>query len=492
MNLEGLLTFFGLLAAALAIMGPVQRRALALFVPKWLLPFSILVSLVFLILRDMPLGVPTLFGWRLDLVSYFLTLGAFVVPVGAALYSWRLWLQARLSDRNVAGLEAFIQAALQENEFQEVDRILRKNWDRLPKIPAGAAALLFDPKVVGRLVNSHSFLHLELLSRRPFLESLENRLQAVESVIREMLEAGTSPIQSAVVREWGGIEHLGYSDHDKKLIAATFQDPDWYHDTNAHYPLIITAINKIQSGMFDESYNRPDENYATRQGVSKRATCPLYLAAKAEVLAISAAITAGSEKDFYVSDLFQILQKIFDHSKFDPSCFHVPAGMQSEYTPYSYLISNIVRDIENLTEMAVQESVRSHKGAPGDTNPNRIGIDLVRMWSFCLWAIMGEPNRLDPVLRDSLVESYFLFLFTLGWQPSEVLYLSGQNVTSLNHWRDLVLKELKDRLRTTRKGHSDVIRNVLSRLDLFKPFIDAGYGWLKTQLPGQFLPNDGA
>jgi hypothetical protein len=489
MNLEGLLTFFGLLVAALAIMGPVQRRALALFIPKWLLPTSILVALLFLVLRDMPLGIPTLFGWRLDLVSYLLTLGAFVVPVGAALYSWGLWLEARLSDRNVAGLEPFLQTTLQQGEFQEVDRILRKNWDRLPKIPAGAAALLFDPKVVRRLVNSHSFLHLELLARRPFLESLENRLQAVEIVVREMLEAGTSPIQSAVVSEWGGIEHLGYSDQDRKLIAATFQSPDWYHGTNAHYPLIITAINKIQGGTLDESYNRPDENYAARQGVSKRATCPLYLAVKTEVLAINAALTAGSEKDFYVSDLFQILQKIFDHSKFDSSSSNVPVGMQAEYTPYSFLIENIVRDIDDLTETAVQESVRRHIGAPEDTRPSRIGIDLVRMWSFSLWEIMGEPNKLDPVLRDSIVESYFRFLFALGWQPSEVLDLNGQNVKNLNHWRDRLLKELKERLQSPEQGSLDAVRNVLAHLDFGKPFIADGYRWLETVFPKQFLPN---
>lgn len=488
MNLEGLLTFFGLLAAALAIMGPVQRRALALFVPKWLLPASIIVALLFLVLRDMPLGIPTLFGWRIDLVSYLLTLGAFIVPVVAALDGWRRWYDARLSDRNVAGLEPFLQTALQQGEFQEVDRILRRNWDRLPTMPAGAAALLFDPRIVRRLISSHSFLHLELLARRSFLESLDNRLQAVEIVVREMLEAGTSPIQSAVVSEWGGIEHLSYSEQDKKLIANTFENPDWYHDTNAHYPLIITAINKIQDGALDESYNRPDENYVANQGVSKRANCPLYLAVKTEVLAINAAVTAGSDKDLYVSDLFQILQKIFDHSKFDSSGLKVPGGTLVEYTPYSFLLKNIVDDIENLTETAVQESVKRHSGPPEHIKPSEIGIVLVRMWSFSLWEIMGEPNKLDPALRDNIVESYFRFMFATGWQPSEVLYLSGQGVESLNHWRDLLLKELKERLRSPRQGHLQVIRNVLTHLDYEKPFISEGYTWLKTALPPQFLP----
>ena len=74
------------------------------------------------------------------------------------------------------------------------------------------------------------------------------------------------------------------------MFESTFQDPDWYHQTNAHYPLIITAINKIESGSLDVSYNLPDENYVATQGLLKRANCPLYLAIKTEVIAIGAAV----------------------------------------------------------------------------------------------------------------------------------------------------------------------------------------------------------
>jgi hypothetical protein len=69
MSLEGLLTYFGLLAAAAAIMGPVQRRALLLFVPKWLLPVTSLAGLLFLIIRDAPLGMRPPLGWPLEMVT---------------------------------------------------------------------------------------------------------------------------------------------------------------------------------------------------------------------------------------------------------------------------------------------------------------------------------------------------------------------------------------------------------------------------------------
>ena len=168
MNLEGLLTYFGLLAAAAAIMGPVQRRSLLLFVPNWLLPISSLAALVFLIIRDAPLGIRPRFGLTLEMAIYLLTFGAFVLPVAAALTAWMLWLAARLSARNIPQLEAFLQTALREGKFDEVDRVLRKNHDRLAKIPPGAATVLFNPRLVHQMVSSHSFVHLELLSQRPF------------------------------------------------------------------------------------------------------------------------------------------------------------------------------------------------------------------------------------------------------------------------------------------------------------------------------------
>src|SRR4029077_13336232 len=116
--------------------------------------------------------------------------------------------------------------------------------DRLAGISSGAATVLFNPRLVHQMVSSQSFVHLELLARLPCLESLKNQLQAVETVVREVLMAGVSPLQSAVVEKYRGIEHLQYTDSARALIAATFENPRWYHDTNAHYPLIITAMNR--------------------------------------------------------------------------------------------------------------------------------------------------------------------------------------------------------------------------------------------------------
>lgn len=225
MSLEGLLTFFALLAAAAAIMKPVQRKSLLMFVPRWMVPLTILAGLTCLIFRDMPLGIKPPFDWRLDLVAYLLTLGAFVLPLAGALAAWMFWLNAKLTSHNISELEPFLQTALRESELDEVDRVLHKNTKRLSNIPAGAATLLFSPRLVQFMMTSHSFIHLELLSQPLFLQSLENRLVAVENVIRELLLAQSSPLQSAVVARFGGNEHLQYTDGDGNLIEATFENP---------------------------------------------------------------------------------------------------------------------------------------------------------------------------------------------------------------------------------------------------------------------------
>jgi hypothetical protein len=485
MSLEGLLTYFGLLAAALAIMGPVQRRSLALFVPRWLLPISTVVALAFLILRDTPFGISPPFGWRLDLVIYLLTLGAFVLPMSAAVIAWLLWLDAGLSERNLRQLEAFLQTALREGEFDEVDRVLHKNQDRLAHIPPGAATVLFNPRLVHQMVSSQSFIHLELLAQRAFLESLENRLQAVETVVREILMAGTSPLQTAVVEKYGGIERLQHTDSERALIAATFENPHWYHDTNAHYPLIISAINKIGGGDLDLLYNQPDENYIVTQGVSKRATCLLYLAIKTEVIAIGSAVDKGVEEDFYISDLWQILMKIYSHSKYD--VLLAKDGLYAPHTPYTYLMNEIASDFEDLTERAVQVSVQANQGIPKDPKPGTTGQMLVRMWCLSIWTLMSEPNRINPEHLDQIVERYFRFMFALGWGTSEVLS-AGQSVPSLDAWQELFLKEFKDCVNNPKQEHFIVLRRVFKTLDFGKPFIWRGYDWLQTKLHPGFFP----
>ena len=404
-----------------------------------------------------------------------------------AVAAWVMWLNAKLTSRNISELEPFLQTALREGELDEVERVLHKNSNRLSNIPSGAVTLLFSPRLVQRMVISHSFIDLELLSQRQFVEPLENRLVAVENVVRELLMAQASPLQSAVVARFGGNEHLQYTDNERRLMEATFENPTWYHDTNAHYPLIITAINQIESGELNAPYNLPDESYIAHQGVSKRSTCPLYLAIKTEVIALEAVVKAEDERDFYISDLWQILMKIYEHTTWDSNVVKPPLFGEPT-TPYSYLLNEIASDFEQLTEKAVQISVKENETSPTTSKPDTTGRTLVKFWCLSIWELMSEANRLDPNLLDRIVERYFRFMFALGWETTEVLYTTGQAVPTLNEWRDVLFEEFNECLTSAKQEHVTVLHRVFKTLDWGKPFISDGYDWLTTKLHPSFIP----
>jgi hypothetical protein len=122
--------------------------------------------------------------------------------------------------------------------------------------------------MVASLVDSHSLVHLELLANIKFLESLENRFGAVDVVVRELLHSEVSPLRSAVVSRYGGLEHLVYSEAEKALMDKTFLNPQWYVVASAHYPLVISAVEVLRSGKLDFRYNEIGRDYEASQGIS--------------------------------------------------------------------------------------------------------------------------------------------------------------------------------------------------------------------------------
>jgi|SRR5580704_4259174 hypothetical protein len=296
-SLEALLTFFGILVAVLALARPVQRHSLILFAPPWRISFALLVSLALIVCRDAPFGIPPPFGWPLPPVLFGLSLASFLIPVLVALWTWASWHRAKLTRRRIERVEIFL-AALREREFDEVERIVRRNRQRLKGLPPRASSALFKPEMVKALSDPHSFVHLELLADLKLLDSLENRHGAIGAVVRELLRSEASPLRSAVLDRYGGLEHNVHSAEHRALIEKTFQNPEWYFQSSAHYPLVISAMEALRSGKLDAEYNNSGRDYEARQGTSRRANCPIYLAAGAEALAIEAALEQRSSGTF--------------------------------------------------------------------------------------------------------------------------------------------------------------------------------------------------
>lgn len=482
-TLEALLTFIGILVGVLAIARPVQRQSLILFVPVWVLPVAIGLSLVLLICRDAPLGVIPPFGWPLPLVLYSLTLGAFLIPVGAAAWGWFSWHEARLTGKKIERVEEIFRTALREREFDEVERILRRNQQALEQLPPSAASVLFRPAMVNALVQSDSMVHLELLANMKFLKSLENRFGAIDVVVRELLRCDSSPLRSAVVARCGGVEHLTYSELERELMAKTFENPEWYVMASAHYPLIISAMEALRSGKLDKLHNGVGRDYEARQGISSRSSCPIYLAVKTEVLAIEAAIGQRVEEDFYISDLWQILTAILERSNFEESVWRSPLSNREFPTPYAYLLYQISSDLRDLSAKTLQSATNNGE-PPVAEAPGRVARDLAKSWSFCVWRIADSQGRVSPDFRNDVIREYLLFVLALKGEPSEI-YVgpARKDAEGLVAWRDLFLSELRQRIAgDPRKG--EAIREAFESLDQGKMFVSEGYDWLEGQLFG--------
>jgi hypothetical protein len=470
--------------AAIAIARPVQRRSLLLLVPWWLLPAAFCISFALIVCRDAPLGARPPFNWSLSLALYGLTLAAFLVPVLAAVSCWVMWDRAKLNSQKMARVEEIFQAALRESEFDEVERILRKNRARLKNLPDSAAAALFSRPMVTAMMDSHSLIHLELLADMEFLRSLHDRFRAVDIVVRELLRSEVSPLRSTVVNRYGGIENLVYSDAERTLVERTFENPDWYLESGAHYPLVISAVEELTSGRLDSEYNSLGRNYEAVQGIATRSRCPVYLAYKTEVLAIEAAIKARASGDFYVSDLWDIFRYAQQRSKFDKAVWESSDSNGEFPTPFAYLLYHLNSDLWDLSAEAV--CCAASGGDSGSVAAcDAIAKWLARTWSSCIENVAGSESQVSAGFRRYAIQQYLLFVLALGWEPSEVcLGWSSADSARLEIWRDFFASELKKRFGGARHAQDEALRDAVEGLDQGRRSVFEGYDWLRLKLLG--------
>lgn len=169
MTLDTLFAICGILVAVLTVMRPIQRHSILLFVPLRWMALALITCFALIVCRDAPFGVKPPFGWPLQEVVFFITVAAFLIPVGAAIGAWVCWHRAKLTDDKLTRVEKIFKASLREKEFDEVERILSRNKQELRLLPSSAASVLFDSAMVAALVDGRSLIHLELLSDAAFL-----------------------------------------------------------------------------------------------------------------------------------------------------------------------------------------------------------------------------------------------------------------------------------------------------------------------------------
>jgi hypothetical protein len=264
----------------------------------------------------------------------------------------------------------------------------------------------------------------------------------------------------------------------------TFQNPEWYYEASAHYPLVISAVEALRSGKLDTDYNEVGRDYEATQGVSKRAHCPIYLAAKTEVLAIEAALEKRVEKDFYVTDLWDIFRAVQERSNFNTAVWQNLLSDQEFPTPYAFLMYTIAFDLDHLSCHAVQQATR-HSATPRAEAPGQVAHALAMTWSLCVLSIANSQHQVGPDFRKSIIQDYLVFILKLGWQPSEIfLGPVGDNVDGLDVWRDLFCVELKVRFVGADFTRRKALKDAFESLDHAKSYVYEGRAWLEKKLFG--------
>ena len=379
MTLEGLLAIAGIIVAVYAMAQPVQRRSIGLFVPIWLVPSSLVLSAGLVLWKE----VADVFGYYLlPWADCLVIVMAFLSPVITTIVAIILWDRARLSPRKDAGFREFIRACLRESRFDELVRIMEKNYNRCARAyQRETADLLFDDRLVQAMVQAKTWIHLELLVNEDFYKLLQFPRGAVGRTLRALLSSDNSPLRTAALIDEGGDETLHYNDPEDRLIK-TFRDPTWYHRCEAGYPLLIAACEKIDSGELDNSYNQVASRYGAWQGVSTRTYCPIFLAEKTIAHVLIASIESGGvtpqQSHRNAADLWDLFKTIYKHSQYKPETWDEPIECGDYPTPFGFLLAGILNDYEDACDKALSQS---HYGT---TPPKEALNSVIRMWAYCI------------------------------------------------------------------------------------------------------------
>lgn len=470
MSLEGILTVVAILLAVLSIGDPVQRLAMHILLP-WRGMIAIVIMLFVLGFVDKLLPP---WEWRPVLFT-LITVGLLAAGIIESLHFWQRGI---IPARHLPKLRILLKTALLENRLSEAERVLRANKAQLARIDMETSLLLFDPCLITAFFNAGSPFHLELLADNAFRAGAPNRFRESDLVMRELLKNEHSPLRSVINAQTSADEHHQASPAGERLIEGTFQNPSWYTETRADYGLIVTAIEELNSGKYDEEYNKNGRLYKATQGRSRRATCSIYHSEKAQVLGITSAINNQFEADLYSSNFFQLFDAITEHSRYDETIWESDLSNREHPTPYAYLLYTISHDLEQLVELAINAGTSRTVAQWTITPPGQVAEQLIGTWSFCIWIIAHSENKVGDRFRDDLIEAYLVFILQLGWAPQDIYHQNPSGtIAGLQEWLDLLTNKIRERF-GGRQKEEDLLATIISKLDIGKQYVQKGRSWL--------------
>ncbi|MBU0459927.1 MAG: hypothetical protein KJ771_03900 [Nanoarchaeota archaeon] len=472
------LALFAIIIAGYGILNQVQKASLGIF-----LPWKIFISAIVIIfsLSLIPYFAVS-YGWNISLQDRnILESWIFIISIGVWVLSIIKYDQARLYLKKQYKFSNFLEVCLRENLFDEFNRIIQKNQDVIYKLSQDTIQKMFNRRFVRSLFQSGSWIPLQLLTDERLIEKVGYlRHNLIDAVIREILKLEESPLQSVVVRKFGGNESCYISEQEERLIENTFQNPDWYFNINAHYPLVISAVEEIASGRLDEMYNGNGRLYESWQGISPRYRCIIFLSLKTHVMAIENAIEERKEEDFYISDLLDIFRNILKHSRYNKQIWEDKKVNYEHPTPFASLIYEIANDFRNLSEKCV--NVAFDRSNNIIEPPGIIAKDLAAIWSFCISMIAQSRGNVGEQFRNTIIEGYLNFILQVAFGASEILgHIGIGSDINLSEWKELYIGQLRKRLYNG-DDVSTVLLGIIDNLDIGKQYVRRGRDWIRKEI----------
>jgi len=464
MSLDGFLAVLAVLIGLYALAQPVQRKSLWLFFPKKLFFALISVSAFLLIWK---IGMDT-YGYvsLYKTCDFLLMTLPFLIPIGTLLIVLFRWNEGKITDKNQNGFINFIHLSRNENQYDELIRILAKNED-VESFSDDLIISLFEQEIIRHINYYPDWASLSLVSRINDLNKRKYVGFVVENLIRDLMEKKNSVITKFVAACYGGLENQLFTEYEYGLVEKTIGDPQWYIDVRADYDLLFTAIEKIDSGVLDKSYNSNENVYIQDQGRSTRTHCPVYLFIQMHSMMIERAIENNMlECDYYVTDLSDIFRHIVQHFQYNESVWSSPCANYESPTPYLYLLKRILNNINRLVEKGYEKT---------EGKLNSITERLLLVWVMCIKQLIDFEQELPPDFILYSLRYYFDFTLKVISKTEKEEFESK--------WSDTLLRELRYWTRESLKIRN-IVKETLDRMDIGKRYIFDNRDYLKEILLG--------
>lgn len=475
MTLDGVVALLGLLLAIFALAGPAQRRSLMILLPPRRMVVWLGVAILLVLLPNL---VRMIGREPYPVIALGLPILSFGVAIAVTVFGIVTWGRGTLPNSALGRLEELALVSLNEGNFDEVGRLMTRNIVALRKAPEGTLVALFDPKLVGAMVERRNYAHLELIGDESAFGQREAALTGVDIVSRALLHADPSPLTSVIVKALGGDEWHAALVSEEALADRTFGNWRWYTASRAAQSITVVAHEALMTGDFDVPYNLASFHYLTPNGTSGRIKCPAYRAIALHYLALKDAQRHGFIEGADPMDFFSVFKAAFVRSK-ATGAWNEPNVPSDTPTPFAYLMNQTMCFLQLLARDGYAHAVGDRRFRDED------GIDIpvspkakevfrrtCETWALCLWFVTTETGRVPVRFIVSAIREYLNEALQFGFERSRT--------SERTAYATIAVEEFERRVSEPRL--SELAKVAFESLDTGKGHVNAGRDWLRDRL----------